>query len=53
MKENFPDSLKETDMQVQEAQSSKQDAHKQVHTKTHHIKMPNIKDKERISKAAR
>ena len=44
MKENFPDSLKETDMQVQEAQSSKQDARKQVHTKTHHMSHQNAKD---------
>ena len=36
MKENFPSLMKETDIQVQEAQSPKQDAPKEAHTKTHH-----------------
>ena len=35
MKENFPNLVKEIDMQVQEAQSPKQDEPKEVHTKTH------------------
>ena len=36
MKENFPNFVKEIDIQVQEAQSPKQDGHKEDHTKTHH-----------------
>ena len=36
MKENFPNLVKEIDMQVQEAQSPKQDVCKEAHTKTHH-----------------
>ena len=36
MKENFPDLVKEIDTQIQEAQSLKQDGHKQDHTKAHH-----------------
>ena len=36
MTENFPNLVKEIDMQVQEAQSPKQDEPKEVHTKTHH-----------------
>ena len=36
MKENFPNLVKEIDMQVQEAQSPKQDEHKEAHKKTHH-----------------
>ena len=36
MKENFPNVVKEIDMQVQEAQSPKQDVCKEAHTKTHH-----------------
>ena len=35
MKENFPNLVKEIDMQVQEAQSLKQDGCKQIHCKTH------------------
>ena len=35
MKENFPNLVKETDIQVQEAQSPKQDGHKEDHTKAH------------------
>ena len=35
MNENFPNYLKEIDMQVQEAQSPKQDGLKEDHTKTH------------------
>ena len=35
MKENFPNLVKEIDMQVQEAQSPKQDRPKEDHTKTH------------------
>ena len=37
MKENFPNLVKEIDMQVQEAQKSpKQDGCKEAHSKTHH-----------------
>ena len=36
MKENFPDLVKEIDIQVQEALSPKQVGHKEDHTKTHH-----------------
>ena len=35
MKENFLDLVKEKDMQVQEAEGSKQDGCKPAHTKTH------------------
>ena len=53
MRENFPNLVKEIDMQVQEAQSPKQDRCKEVHSMTHIIKMPKVKDKDRILKAAR
>ena len=54
MKENFPNLVKEIDMHVQEAQSPKQDGCKEAHSKIHIIiKMPEVKDKERILKAAR
>ena len=36
MKENFPNLVKEIDMQVQEAQSPKQGGCKEAHSKTHH-----------------
>ena len=36
MKENFPNLVKEIDMQVQEAQSPKHDGCKETHCKTHH-----------------
>ena len=53
MKENFPNLVKETDLQVQEAQRvpNKMDAKRPTprHIK---IKMPKVKDKERILKAA-
>ena len=54
MTENFPNLVKEIDIQVQEAQgiSNKMDTKR---TAPRHIiiKMPNVKDKERILKAAR
>ena len=53
MKENFPDLAKEIDMQVQEAQSPNQVGPKEDHTKTHIIKIPRVKDNERILQAAR
>ena len=54
MTENFPDLVKEIDMQVQEAQkvSNKMDP-KRTTTKHIIIKMPNVKDKERMLKAAK
>ena len=36
MKENFPNLVKEIDMQVQEAQSPKQDGCKEAQSKPHH-----------------
>ena len=39
MAENFPNLKKETDIQVQEAQSHKQDELKQIYTKNVIIKM--------------
>ena len=36
MKENFPNLVKEIDMQVQEARSPKQDGCQVAHSKTHH-----------------
>ena len=54
MKENFPDLVKEIDMQIQEAQRvpNKMDA-KRPTPRHIIIKMPKVKDKERILKAAR
>ena len=54
MKENFPDLVNEIDIQIQEVQRvpNKMDAKR---PSTRHIitKMPKVKDKERIFKAAR
>ena len=36
MTENFPNPAKETDIQVQDAPSPKQDEPKETHTKTHY-----------------
>ena len=47
MKEQFPNLVKEIDIQDQEAESPKQDGCKEAHSKTHN-KMPKVKDKERI-----
>ena len=54
MKENFPNLLKEIDIQVQEAQRvpNKMDPNRSI-PRLIIIKMPNVKDKERILKAAR
>ena len=54
MKENFPNLAKEIDIQVQEAQRvpNKLDP-KRTMPKHIIIKMPKVKDKERILKAAR
>ena len=53
MKENFPNLVKEVNMEVQEAERvpNKMDAKRP--TPRHIIKMPKVKDKERILKAAR
>ena len=53
MTKNFPNLVKEKDTQVQESQSCKKDGPKETHTKTHHIKTGKLKDKERVTKAAR
>ena len=54
MKENFPNLVKEIDMQVQEAQRVPNNMDAKRPTPKHIIiKMPKVKDKERISKAAR
>ena len=54
MKENFPNLVKEIDMQVQEAQrvQNKMDA-KRTTQKHMIIKMPEVKNKEKILKVAR
>ena len=53
MEENFPNLVKEINIQVQEAQSHKEDGPEEEHTRHIIIKLPMIKDKERILKAAR
>ena len=54
MKENFPNLVKEIDMQVQEAQRVPDKMNAKGPTPRHIIlEMPKIKDKERILKAAR
>ena len=54
MKENFPNLVEEIDIQIQEAQGvpNKMDT-KRTTPKHIIIKMPNVKDKEKILKAAR
>ena len=49
----FPNLVKEIDMQIQEAQSPKQDGCKRPPPRHFLIKMLKVKDKERILKAAR
>ena len=55
MKENFPNLVKELDIQVQEAQRVPKKLGPNGNTPRLHIiiKLPKIKDKERILKAAR
>ena len=54
MKEKFPNLVKEIDMQVQEAERVPNKTDAKRPTPTHIIiKMPKVKDKERILKAAR
>ena len=53
IKENFPNLMKEIDMQVQEAQRVPKKLDLRRNTPRHFIiKLPKIKDKERILKAA-
>ena len=52
-KENSPNLVKEIDMQVQGAQSPKQDGCKEAHPSHIIIKMSKVKDKDRILKTAR
>ena len=54
VKENFPNLVKEIDIQVQEAQRIPNKMHAKRPTPIHiTVKMPNVKDKERILKAER
>ena len=54
MKENFPNLVKEINIQVQEAQRVPNKMNPKRNTSRHIIiKMPKVKDKERILKAAR
>ena len=54
MKENFPNLVKEIDMQVQEAQRAPNKMDAKWSTPRHiKINRPKVKDKERILKAAR
>ena len=53
MKENLPSLAKEIDMQVQGAQKVPKKLNPRRNTPGHIIKLPRIKDKERILKAAR
>ena len=54
MKENFPNLVKEIDMQVQEAKRISKKVDAKGPTPRHiKIKMPKFKDKERILKTAR
>ena len=54
MKENYPNLAKEIDIQVQEAQRVPKKLDPRRNTSRHIIiKLPKIKDKERILKAAR
>ena len=54
MKQNFPNLVKELDTQVQEAQRVPNKLDPKKATSRHIIiKMPKVKDKERILKAAR
>ena len=52
MKENFPNLVKEIDMQVQEAQRVPNQMDTEIPTPRHiMMKMPKIKDKQRVLKA--
>ena len=53
VKEKFPNLVKKIDMQVQEAQSPKQNYEKRPTPRHIIIKMPKVRDKERLLKAAR
>ena len=51
--ENFPNMGKEIINQVQEAQSPRQDKHKEEHTETHSNQTDKIQDRDKILKATR
>ena len=53
MKENFPNLVKEIDMQIQKAERVPNKMDPQRTTLRQVIKMPKVKDKERILKAAK
>ena len=53
VKENFPNLVKEIGMQVQEAQKVPKQMDAKRPTPRHITKVPKVKDKERILKAAR
>ena len=53
MKENFPNLVKEIDIQVQEAQRVPNKLDSKRATPRHIIKIPKVEDKERTLKAAR
>ena len=53
MKENFPNLVKEINIQVQEAQRVPNKLDPKRTTPRHITKMPKVKDKERILKASR
>ena len=53
MKENFPNLVKEIDIQIQEARRVTNNLDSNRTTPRHIIKMPRVKDKETILKAAR
>ena len=48
MEENFPNWVKEIDIQVQKAESPKQDGCKEAHSKIIIIKMPKVEYKENL-----
>ena len=53
VKENFPNLVKEIDIQIQEARRVTNNLDSNRTTPRHIIKMPKVKNKERILKAAR
>ena len=53
VKENFPNLVKENDMQVQGAQGVPNKLDAKRPTPRHIIRMPKVKDKERIIKASK
>ena len=51
MKENFPNLVREIDMQVQEAQNPNCDGCKKAHSRYIILKKPKVKDKKKLLKA--